>query len=276
MKTEAIVNEHYGKKGLLETIKGALKLNLGQQEVCTVDDLAPIDEFHTRGRESTQELATYADILPSSKVLDVGCGLGGTARYLAALHTCHVTGLDLTHEYVEVGNVLTEMVGMSDQVQLVQGSALQLPFEAESFDMVWTEHVQMNIQDKQVFYRELNRVLKPGGTLLFHDIFRGPGEAPFYPTPWAENELISFLVTEDEARTHVESLGLVPSAWITKLDESILFFETVLTVIEKEGPPPLGIHLLMGANAKTKLKNYLQGMREKRLSVAMGVYTKPT
>ena len=120
------------------------------------------------------------------KVLDSGCGLGGSARYLALEHGCEVTGVDLTQEYVEAATALAGRVGLADQVTFRQGSALDLPFADNNFDAVWTEHVQMNIEDKHAFYRESLRVLKPGGVLMFHDIFRGDAGDPHYPVPWAE------------------------------------------------------------------------------------------
>ena len=112
---------------------------------------------------------------PGLKVLDVGSGLGGSARYLAGEHGCRVTGIDLTKEYVDVANALAELVGMKNLVTFRQASALDLPFADGSFDVVWTQHVQMNIADKRAFYSQIARVLAPRGRLLFHDIFQGPG-----------------------------------------------------------------------------------------------------
>jgi ubiquinone/menaquinone biosynthesis C-methylase UbiE len=156
-------------------------------------------------------------------------------------------------------------------VELRHGSALKIPYEDERFDIVWTEHVQMNIPDKNRFYSEIARVLKPGGRLLFHDIFRGPGDPPFYPTPWAENESISALTTGKEARSIIEQVGLKIDQWLVKVQESIEFFQRILARIEADGPPPIGTHLLMGDNAKDKLQNILRNLSEDRVSVALGM-----
>ena len=269
-----IVNNHYGFGGIMEKIETGL--NLAGKEVgsLTVDDLAPIDEFHTRGRESTLEVAELAKIKTSDEVLDVGCGLGGTARHLADQYGCKVVGIDLTEEYVEVGKKLTNLVGLSNRVELSQASALEIPYENESFDIVWTEHVQMNIADKSRFYSEISRVLKPSGRFLFHDIFRGLGESPFYPAPWAEDESISSLATETEVRSVMEQIGLEVEQWIAKVQESIEFFKRVSAKIEADGSPPIGIHLLMGGNAKDKLQNYVRNLSEDRVSVALGMACK--
>jgi ubiquinone/menaquinone biosynthesis C-methylase UbiE len=263
---ESQVNKHYGYSGLMHRIESGL-ISAGKDiDALTVDDLAAVDEFHTRGRESTREVAALGCLKPTDHILDVGCGLGGTARHLAHQYGCKVTGVDLTNEYIEVGQRLTEFVGLDDRVDLHQGSALELPFEDGRFDVVWTEHVQMNIADKVRFYSEIGRILKPGGQLLFHDIFLGNGDTPYYPVPWAEDESISILIPETEARSHIERSGLRIDQWNQKTKESIEFFEKVLA----NGPPPLGIHLLMGETARTKILNYQRSLIENRVTVTIG------
>ncbi len=271
MGIDALVDKHYGFGGIMEKIEAGLNLAGKDADSLTVDDLAPIDEFHTRGREATLEVAELANLMASDLVLDVGCGLGGTARHLAQQYKCNVVGVDLTEEYISVGKKLTELVGLSDLVELRHGSALEIPYEDERFDIVWTEHVQMNIADKNRFYSEIARVLKPGGRLLFHDVFRGLGDPPFYPAPWAEDESISALVTESEARSIIEQVGLEIDQWIVKVQDSIDFFKRVSARIEADGPPPIGIHLLMGDNAKDKLHNHVRNLTEDRVSVALGM-----
>ena len=255
----------------MEKIEAGLNLAGKDPGSLTVDDLAPIDAFHTRGRVSTKELAGLADIKASDHVLDVGCGLGGTARYLAAQYGCKIAGIDLTEEYISIGKKLTQMVGLNDRVKLRHGSALKIPYEDERFDIVWTEHVQMNIADKNRFYAEIARVLKPGGRLLFHDIFRGSGDPPLYPTPWAEDASMSTLVTEAEARSIIEQAGLEIDQWSEKVQESIEYFKKRGAQIKAHGPPPISTHLLMGENSNNKVQNYIRNMREGRVSVALGM-----
>ena len=271
MNIDALVEKYYGFGGIMQKIEAGISLAGEDVSSLRVDDLAPIDEFHTRGRESTLEVAGLANLKASDLVLDVGCGLGGTARYLAERYKCNVAGIDLTEEYISVGKKLTELIGLSDRVELSHGSALELPYEDESFDIVWTEHVQMHIADKNRFYAEIARVLKPGGRLLFHDIFRGPGGPPLYPTPWAEDESISTLATETEVRSIIEQIGLKLDQWLEKVEESIEFCKMKVAQIASDGPPAMGTHLLMGDNAKDKLQNYLRNLSEDRVSVAMGM-----
>ena len=265
------VEKFYGLGELWEKIETGLKLSGKDINSLTVDDLVPIDEFHTRGRKATREVAELSILKASDLVLDVGCGLGGSARYLAEHYQCKVMGIDLTQEYIFVGTKLTELVNLGDRVKLRQGSALDLPYDDASFDIVWTQHVQMNIADKNRFYSEIIRVLKPGGRFLFHDVFRSRAKSPFFPTPWAEDESMSALATETEVRATIEEVGLEIDQWIGKVQESVNFFERVLARIETKGHPPLGIHLILGDNAKDKLRNYARNLRENRMSVVVGM-----
>ena len=265
------VNKYYGPGGIMEKIEAGLNLAGKDPGSLTVDDLAPIDAFHTRGRVSTKELAGLANITASDLILDVGCGLGGTARYLAAQYGCKVAGIDLTEEYISIGKKLTQKVSLSDRVELRHGSALEIPYEVGRFGIVWTEHVQMNIADKNLFYSEIARVLKPGGLLLFHDIFRGSGGPPRYPTPWAEDASMSTLVTGTEARSIIEHAGLEIDQWLERTQESIEYFKKRGAHIKAHGPPPISTHLLMGENSKNKVQNYIRNLSEGRVSVALGM-----
>lgn len=268
---DALVNKQYGIGDIWQKIEIGLKSAGIDVNSLTLDDLAPIDEFHTRGRAATRELSEMANLEASDLVLDVGCGLGGTARYLSEHYKCHVTGIDLTEAYILAGTKLTEFANLSDRVALQYGSALDLPYEDERFDIVLTQHVQMNIVDKHRFYAEIARVLKPEGRFIFHDVFRSSGETPVYPVPWADDESMSSLVTEAEARSTIEEAGLKVDQWLGKAQGSIKFFERVLSRIESNGLPPLGIHLILGDNAEVKLRNHARNLSENRLSVVVGL-----
>jgi MPBQ/MSBQ methyltransferase len=272
--TQHAVESHYGRGRILDSILGALR-GMGKDTAKLAPvDLAPVDEFHIRGREATIELANRAALRPGLRMLDVGCGLGGSARYLAAEHRCRVVGVDLTREYIEAANDLAARVGLGGEVEFRQASALELPFGDGEFDVVWTEHVQMNIADKRAFYAELARVLKRGGKLVFHDIFAGSGGAVHFPVPWAETQDISFLVAPQEACAIVEELGLRFAERADRTPQAIAWFEAAVERIRQSGPPPLGIHLLMGPTARQKLGNMLRNLQEGRVAVWQAVAEK--
>jgi SAM-dependent methyltransferase len=268
------VERHYGRGLILDSILRALRQAGKDLDRLAPADLAPVDEFHVRGREATIELAARASLRRGVRVLDVGCGLGGSARYLAAQHGCEVVGIDLTREYVDTASALAAMVGLERMVEFRQASALELPFEGNSFDVVWTEHVQMNIADKQAFYAEIARVLVPRGRLLFHDIFRGEGGPLWFPVPWSEDGSISFLAAPDTVRDLLTALGFSLQDWEDKSQQSLDWLAAASDRLASTGPPPLGLHLLMGDNAKIKSQNSIRNLRERRSVVFQAVAEK--
>ena len=199
------VERHYGGVDILSGILAALKQTGKDPAKLVPRDLALVDEFHIRGREATLELAERVQPRAGERVLDAGCGIGGSARFLAAEHSCLATGIDLTSEYVVAAKALTQLVHLD--VAFCRGSALALPFADGAFDLVWTEHAQMNIADKPRLYSELARVLGRGGRLAFHDVFAGSGEV-HYPVPWANEAAVSFVASPEEARAALERSGL--------------------------------------------------------------------
>ncbi len=271
MTTTNPVENHYGVGGILDSILKALS-DMGKDvHQLTPIDLAPVDEFHIRGRDATIELARRASLTARMHILDVGCGLGGSARYLATEYQCQVTGVDLTQEYIDVANALAKLVGLQEVVKFRQANALELPFNDQAFDIVWTEHVQMNIADKHGFYSEIARVLKPGGRLVFHDIFQGTGGEPHYPVPWAEERSISTLAPIANMKDILEGAGLLVLDWADRSGHSIEWFQNMVEKMQNAGPPSLGLHLLTGKTAKEKFANVLRNLKEKRIVVFQGV-----
>lgn len=254
--SDDLVERHYGAADLETRIVSGLD-RLGKDlNRLSVDDLAPVDAFHVRGRAATEELAGWADIGPRDVVLDIGCGLGGTARYLADRFGCRVDGVDLTRAYCEVAESMSGRVGLSGLTRFHHSSALNLPFSDGRFDVVWTEHVQMNIADKGAFYAEARRVLRGGGQLVFHDVFAANGEMR-YPVPWAEEPSISHLAAAAEVRELLEAIGLRVVRWEDTTERSIAFFHERLPRLRGAEVPPLGLHVIMGEGALEKFENML-------------------
>src|SRR5271163_4525799 len=100
---ETAVTGHYSVNGLGKMILDALQASGVNLDTLSPVDLAPVDEFHIGGRAATQYIIGMMELPRGATVLDVGCGLGGVARYLAAECGCRATGIDLTAEYVRVG-----------------------------------------------------------------------------------------------------------------------------------------------------------------------------
>ncbi len=239
---------HYAAPGLLPKITQGLAA-LGQTpESVHLDDLAPLDEFHMRGAAATAELIELLGVDPSAHVLDVGSGLGGPARRLADATGCRVTGIDLTADYCEVGNRLSEWTGLSDRVRLEHGDARDLSrFAPASFDAAWSIHVGMNLEDKTSAYRGVARALRPDAPFVIYDILATGAGKPSYPAPWASAPEHSFLATLDEMATHLEGAGFTLVEARDRTQDSIAFLdESFVRMRGASGPPPLGLDLVMG------------------------------
>ena len=268
---QAVIS-HYGVGDLGTRILEALRAAGKDIEHLAPGDLAPLDAFHIRGRDASRELAALARLDAKHRVLDVGSGIGGSARYLAAEYGCHVTGIDLTEEYCSVATLLSERCGLAARTSFRAASALELPYADASFDVAWTEHVQMNIADKARFYGEIRRVLVAGGKLLFHDVFRGAAGEPHFPVPWAGDASISHLEAPAEVARLLQSLGLRQRHWEDVSAKSLAWFRTLLERFATRRPPPLGLHLLMGADATHKFENLVRNLDEARIVVVQAVY----
>ena len=215
------VADHYKRRALADVILAALTAAGKDIEHLTPDDLAPVDEFHSGGRNATVRLAQLARIDGSERVLDVGCGIGGPSRYLASKFGCQVTGLDLTAEFLALAGMLARRTRLADKVTYRQGDALDLPFADASFDLVWSQNAAMNIADRDRLYGEMRRVLTPAGRLALQEIAAGVGGEPFYPTPWAGDKSISFLSTPEATRAALERIGFRVVAWQDTTEEAL-------------------------------------------------------
>jgi ubiquinone/menaquinone biosynthesis C-methylase UbiE len=259
------VATHYRTDGLLERILNALTQSGKDVNKLTIDDLGLVDEFHSRRRRATEELARMLAPSASDHVIDIGSGLGGPSRYLSATYGCRVSGVDLTPEFVATAVALTERVGLTGKVDFRQGSALALPFPDASFDLAWSQNVAMNIQDRPRYYAEMHRVLKPGGRLAIQDVAQGPGGPVIFPVMWADWPEISFLRTPEETRAMLEAAGFRVLRWIDNSEAALIEAETERAQMRSpSGPPLLGIHLIVGPSAREKMRNGQRNQEEKR------------
>jgi ubiquinone/menaquinone biosynthesis C-methylase UbiE len=266
--------KQYSGSNLFDSIRNALlKTNKNLDEL-TINDMAPVDFFHIRGYHSTKELAEQCEISPHIKVLDVGCGIGGTARLLTTLYGCFVTGIDIIDEYCQTAVKLSSLLKLNNKTEFKTFDGSKFPFDDEKFDVVWTEHVQMNIEIKDKFYSEIYRVLKSGGKFVFHDVFRGNSDMVYYPVPWADDESISYLLSINEIEQLLNKFNLKISFIEDKTKISADAFQTALTKFKRKDLPPLGLHLLMGENTVDKIENMTRNLMENRVTVLQCICVK--
>jgi ubiquinone/menaquinone biosynthesis C-methylase UbiE len=266
MSLEEEVAAHYTGLDRTRVILDALRAAGKDPDHLTVDDLAPVDEFHIRGRQATVELGQALGLGADQHLLDVGSGLGGASRYLASTYGARITGIDLTPEYCRLAARFAGSTGLADRLDYRHGSALAMPFEDGIFDAAYTQHVAMNIADKRALYDEIARVLKPRAVFGIYDVLQGQGGEAFYPTPWANDSSTSFLATADEMRRLLETAGFRIESWRDTTAAGRAFFETVLARIAENGPPPLGLHLLL-PDFRLRAENMLRDLAEDRLAV---------
>jgi SAM-dependent methyltransferase len=258
----------YGRAGLAEAILAAVRAAGLDPDRLRPEDLAEMDELHMRGRRATVELAAHLELGPTTRVLDVGSGIGGPSRYLSATHGCRVTGLDLTAEYVDVAAMLAQRTGLDDRLEYMVGDALAMPFPDASFDVAWTQHAAMNIPDKPRLYDQIARVLRPGGHLGLYDLVAGPAGLPrHYPLPWATDPSTSFLVGAGELRDMLTAAGFAVRSWRDLGEEGMAWLRERLARAAAGDVPALGPQVLFGPRFGPSVANIGRGIEEGRLAL---------
>lgn len=274
MSEQRSVERHYGRPGLEQRVLGALDQAGVPAQGAEADDLAPLDEFHLGGRSATDELIEAAGLRAGMRVVDVGSGLGGPARRVAARCGCRVVGVDAAAAYCRLANALTQRVGMQGRAVFYQADALALPFGDGEFDAAWLQHVTMNIEGKGELFAELSRVVREGGALALWEICAGEGGAVHTPVPWAEEPSLSFLVPPERMRALLEGSGWRIGMWEERSDACLQWVRERIEAMKRapvDGPPPLGIGLLMGETAKEKILNLERNLAEGRIRVVRSI-----
>ena len=268
----ANVTRHYERDGLAERIAAALTAAGLDGKTLSPKDLAPLDQFHSRGLAATIEMAKALAPAAGAEVLDVGSGLGGPSRYLAATYECHVTGIDLSPSYVEAAAFLAERAGLADKVTYKCADALALPFADASFDAVWTQHVAMNIADRAGLCAECHRVLRLGGRLAIYDVVAGDGQGPHFPVPWSRGPETSFLLTPDAMRAMLDGQGFRVVSWVDHTEAGKAWFaEMRKAMADAPAPPPLGLHLVLGPAFKEMAGNLGRSLVEGRVGLVEAI-----
>ena len=276
MSYESSVTKTYKHGSLLDAIEASFSKLGKTAETITIEDLAPVDEFHIGGRIATDNLLDQLDFSEQDHILDVGCGIGGASRLIATRFNNRVTGLDLTQEYIDVGKALCAWIGLDKQVTLHRGSALKLPFNDASFDGAVMLHVGMNIEDKKELFSEIARVLRPGASFGLYDVMQTSEGELVYPVPWADESLTSKLATPEQYLQALTDRGFNVSVPNHRGSFALEFFKQFRAKIEANGGmPPLGLHTLMQEDTAAKVKNMIDNIAAGLVAPVEIIATKP-
>ncbi|KLN59097.1 hypothetical protein WH96_19100 [Kiloniella spongiae] len=288
----------YGdENNLVEKVASLLKVNIAhlsdstntqddkrtsQKPPFSAQDFSVFDHLHSRGRASTQELSEYLSAHPESELLDIGCGIGGPARFIAERFVCKVHGIDLTKDFCETAILLNRLCGLDKRIHITHGNACDMPYDDNHFDTVWTQHTSMNIADKKAFYSEIKRVLKPGGTFLFHDIFsndslKSDDECQIHlPVPWASSTEHNHLVAGEAIRDILKDLGFHREIWTDVTAETHLWFHNYSATGNDQNKlsKDLNPALFIGKDFPERAKNLKKNLALNKISVIQGVFRK--
>jgi ubiquinone/menaquinone biosynthesis C-methylase UbiE len=259
------IADHYARGDLVAAIREGLARLGKTEDTVTAKDLAPVDEFHIGGRAATADLARQLALSAADRVLDIGCGLGGPARQIAAQYGCHVSGIDLTRDYVKAGNVLSKWLRLEERVSLQHGNALALPFADGSFTAAYMLHVGMNIADKNALFAEVARVLQAGARFAIFDVMRTGDGALSYPLPWASTPDANAIVWPRHYRDALSAAGFEIVSDRERRDIALEYFARQRTQVA-EGSPALGVHTLMGARRPDMVRNMSESITAGRIA----------
>lgn len=252
------VSDHYRNSGLLAAIRNGIAAMGKTTSTITIDDLAPVDEFHIGGRDATEELFRQLEPAADDHLLDIGCGLGGAARFAVDRYQCRVSGIDLTRDYVQTGNTLCQWLGLNDCVVLYHANALSMPFADRTFSGAYMLHAGMNIEDKVRLFSEVARVLQPHTRFAIYDVMRtGEGELR-YPLPWATTPDLNAVATPEHYKDALLSAGFKLQSERNRKDFALAYFEVQKSkMMAADGPGPLGLHTLMGERRQRQVPNMI-------------------
>lgn len=258
------VSQQWGEGGVLNRILDALQASGISAANASVETLAPLDHFHARGFQATKELADLLPVRPRDHLVDIGCGVGGPARYFAHRFGCRVDGIDITEPFVVAANHLSELTGLRERVTVRLGDGHSLPYPDKAFDGGYSQHVTMNVADRDRFFGEAFRVLRPGAFFALTEHGRGEGGPPHHPVPWSNDGSYEHLMPPEETVERLRRAGFV-AIEVTETGEKYLAgYRRVMALAEKGELPPLGVHILLGAAAPAKTRNAARNIEEGR------------
>jgi len=262
----ASLEAHYSARDIEERILAAIRAaGLDPEQRLSPDELGALDHFHTGGIRASRELIELAQIRAEDRVLDIGAGLAGCARLLASAPGCRVDCIEMSPDFCAGAELLNRLTGLEERIEVHKGSALDLPFPDDSFDVVWMQNVGMNIADKRQLYGEICRVLKPGGRYAFQEMAAGETATSYFPLPWATDPADSCLISTEAFRSILEENGFIAELF-EDTSEAHLNSSTV-----NSAPSPLTLGVYVD-NLAQRAGNARRSLEEGQVRFVRGVF----
>ncbi len=258
------LSDHWGKDDLYEKIISALVESGKSLETLSIDDLSPVDHFHARGYPATVELADQLPINSGDQLVDIGCGIGGPARYLANRFDCYVSGIDITESFIDVANKLTVLLGLEHKVKIELGDGNHLPYQDQTFNGAYAQHVTMNVADRTRFFSEAFRVLKPSGFFALSEHGLGPMKNPHHPLPWSADGGNEYLITPEETNRLLTETGFTDIQIENTGSKYLIAYQRAIELADQDKLPTLGVHILLGKSSPDITKNAARNIKENR------------
>lgn len=269
------VTQQWAEGDVLGRILDAMQASGLSTESVSIEALAPVDHFHARGFAATKELADSLTVKPGSHLVDIGCGVGGPARYLAHRFGCTVDGIDITEPFVVAANHLSKLTGMSDRVTIRLGDGASLPYPDQAFDGAFSQHVTMNVADRDRFFAEAFRVLRPGAFFALTEHGLGDGGTPHHPVPWSDDGSHEHLLPPEETVERLQAAGFERIDLTETGGKYLQGYRNVMALAEKGELPRLGVHILLGTAAPAKTRNAARNIEEGRTRPVQIICHKP-
>lgn len=269
------VSDHWATEDVFAVILNAMRAAGINPATVSIEQLAPVDHFHARGFPATKELADVLPIKAGQRIVDIGCGIGGPARYLAKRFECHIDGVDITDPFVKAANQLTKLVGMESPVNCVHGDGQRLPYDPKSFDGGISQHVTMNVPDRGAFFGEAFRVLKPGAFFALTEHGLGDGGEPYHPLPWSKDGSGAYLKRPTETVQILKREGFTEIEVTDTGQKYLEGYNKAIELAEKGETPTFAVHILLGKLAPQIVRNAARNIEEGRTHPVQIICRKP-
>ncbi len=231
--------------------------------------LGALDQFHAGGYEAVDRLVATLDIRPGDQVLDVGSGLGGPARYLAASTECRVVGVDITEAYIDAARRLTARCGLDDRVRFEYIDIADLPVDPP-FEAAMTMHVQMNVANKAEWFEQIADHVVAGGRLAVWEVCRTGDAQPLWPMPWSIDGSDSHLTTPDGLLDAIGAGGFKVAEWIDESAWVGSWFESRFA----GGPPRVPSLPMLLDDGYTRTLQFAGALADGTLTIRRGAFVR--